>query len=87
MDPDEAARRWQDHGGCILWLEDYTKWRVDGLAVAPRGDKLRSWFDWQPQGWARFEDGLMAAVWRMQGPPFGQSAPRPGSPWAGDRKR
>ncbi|HCP45844.1 MAG TPA: hypothetical protein DIU15_07370 [Deltaproteobacteria bacterium] len=70
MDPGEAVTHWRRFGGCILWLFDNAGYRYDGLAVPPRTAKLRSWFDWEYQGWSRLQEGEVL-VYRMTTPPWG----------------
>lgn len=84
MEPGEAATHWQDHDGCILWLREVGEWRLDGLGVRSRAYKLSRWFDWEVQGFARFDDGLEAAVLRMTAPPWGLTEPPAGWRWARD---
>lgn len=86
MEPGEAATHWQDHDGCIIWLYDFTDWRVDGLAVRSRALKLRAWFSWEPMGHASFPDGHEAVLYRMTEPPWGMSAPPPGWGWGGEEE-
>ncbi len=80
MDPGEAVKRWRHHGGCILWLYDRPNFRQDGLAVRIRGVKLQRWFRWEYRGWARFQDGLDAVVYRMAEPPWGVADHEPVPP-------
>ena len=70
MDPGEAVTHWRRFDGCILWLFDNAGYRYDGLAVPPRTAKLRSWFDWEYQGWTRLQEGEVL-VYRMTTPPWG----------------
>jgi hypothetical protein len=77
MDPGEAVWHWREHEGCVLWLYDRSQWRWDSLGPRDRGDKLRFWFSWELQGWAAFEDGMTAVVYRMTEPPWGISDDMP----------
>jgi hypothetical protein len=78
MEPDEAARHWDDHDGCIVWLLDGFSARVDELSVQDRALKLRRWYRWERRGWTRLPDGSAAEVHRMTERPPGASRPPAG---------
>jgi len=81
MEPAEAARHWDDYGGCVTWLRDGFNSRVDELSVQDRALKLDRWFRWERRGWARLPDGSAAEVLQMTAPPAG--ATRPPATWSG----
>jgi len=77
MDPGEAVTHFRAHGGCVLWLYDKSQYRWDSLGARVRAAKMRYWFSWKSQGFVRFPDGLNAAVYRLNEPPWGVSNDRP----------
>jgi len=70
MDPGEAVTHWRRFGGCVRWLFDNAGYRYDGLAVPPRSTKLKRWFAWDYEGWARLDEGEVL-IYRMREPPWG----------------